>query len=163
MELIWDSATTGTGRRPVVYLSGPMTGQTYIGANDWRTMLTGFLDPAEYHCLSPMRGKEYLRGGDKIAESYTLPPHKQREILVRDYNDVRRADVVVVNLALQKDTASVGTIMEVAWAYAHRIPIVLIMGEGPNVHDHAMLRECVGWRVETLDEAAHIVRMIVGE
>jgi hypothetical protein len=83
-----------------------------------------------------------------------------------------RADVLLVNL-LGAERVSIGTVMEIAWADAVRVPVVLVMepsaeentGLVPskgNVHEHAMIRECVGFRVQTLDEGLNVVKAILG-
>lgn len=51
--------------------------------------------------------------------------------------------------------------MEIAWAYQARIPVVAIMESENNPHEHGMIREAIGFRVETVDEAINVVRAIL--
>lgn len=146
-----------------VYLAGPITGLDYKGATDWRDEAIAKLSPLKG--MSPMRGKGYL---SNLAEM----PHRSedlanighvmstsRGIMTRDRYDCTTCDVLLVNF---KGAArvSIGTVMEVAWADANRIPIVCIMEPG-NIHEHGMVDEAIGFRVGTLDEAIHIVRTIL--
>ncbi|HKJ73822.1 MAG TPA: hypothetical protein VKA19_06870, partial [Alphaproteobacteria bacterium] len=48
--------------RPIVYLSGPMTGQEYEKAESWRGVAATLLDIDGIAVSSPMRGKEALKG-----------------------------------------------------------------------------------------------------
>lgn len=89
-----------------VYLCGPINGCTDAEAIDWREAMKqhfpGAIDPMK----RDYRGKE--------AESY-------REIVDLDKRDVRAADVVLVNYV----KPSVGTAMEVFYAWTLGIPVVL--------------------------------------
>jgi hypothetical protein len=51
--------------------------------------------------------------------------------------------------------------IEIGWADAHRIPIILVMEKEGNIHDHPMVRECVSFRVETLDEAMAVAEAVL--
>lgn len=103
-----------------------------------------------------MRGKEYLSSEPTITGSYEEHVLScQRGIVARDYFDCRRADLIVVNF-LGAKRVSIGTVMEIAWAHAHRVPVVLVMEESDNPNDHCMLRECCSYRVSTLYQAFKI-------
>ena len=148
-----------------VYLAGPITGYSYGEVTDWREHFKSLVSGG-IECLSPMRGKEYLKalseGSDgKVADSYPGEVLScDRGIMTRDYFDCKRASVVVANL-LGATRVSVGTVMEIAWAYDGRTPVIAVMEPGNNCHDHSMIREAIGFRVVTLDEAAHIVNTIL--
>lgn len=108
-----------------------------------------------------MRGKTYLEGLEKIEVYYndkilSCP----RGIMTRDYNDCTRADVVIINLWGAKHV-SIGTVMEMAWAWDRRIPIIAIMEKEGNPHEHSMLGETIGYRVESLNEAANIASLLL--
>jgi hypothetical protein len=53
--------------------------------------------------------------------------------------------------------------MEIAWADANRIPSVIVMEPEDNLHDHAMINECTGFRVSTIREGIEIVKAILGD
>lgn len=144
----------------LVYLAGPITGLTYGAATDWRgraALELADLSGGRIETLSPMRHKEYLaatgKAGDTpLADSYEdTILSSQRGIFYRDRFDCQRADLVLVNM-LGSERVSIGTVMEIAWANANNIPIVLAMAAG-NVHEHSMLREACGFRTASFDEA----------
>lgn len=144
----------------LVYLAGPITGLSWEDANDWRNQVKNRL-PRHISTLSPLRGKQYLEQRStvdgKINDCYEdYPLSSSRGINTRDYWDCTRATVVFVNL-LGAKTVSIGTVMEIAWAYANKIPTILVMEESGNIHEHAMIRESVGFRVPTLDMGVEIL------
>jgi nucleoside 2-deoxyribosyltransferase len=139
-----------------IYLAGPITGLSFAESDGWRDefkALVAWCDRLE--CWSPLRGKDYLRGEEAIADAYEQHPMSTaRAILTRDYHDVMTADALVVNLK-GATRVSIGTVVEVAWAYQRRIPIILIDEPG-SVHDHAFLREMSSWVVNDVKLAASI-------
>jgi nucleoside 2-deoxyribosyltransferase len=136
-----------------LYLAGPIAGLTHYDATDWREYIMSRLDD-RIQCFSPMRGKEYLQGKG-VLHGGDYPEHPlstQRGIMGRDYFDVKRADALLVNL-LAPPRVSIGTIMELAWAYAMQKPVVLLMENEGNPHDHLMVNECYTYRTEDIEEA----------
>jgi len=79
--------------------------------------------------------------------------------MTRDYFDCTTCDILIVNL-LGYTRVSIGTVMEIAWAHAHRIPIICIMEEG-NIHDHPMINEAIGFRVESVYDAIDVARAVL--
>jgi nucleoside 2-deoxyribosyltransferase len=151
-----------------IYLAGAISGLTYSESEDWRDTAKQLL--ADY-CLdgySPLRKKDYLKGGagvlsadDKIEGSYTVHPlSTSKGIVTRDYFDVSTSDAVLVNL-LGAERVSIGTVMEIAFAWYHRIPLVLICEED-NIHwKHPFINEMVSYRVDTLQDGVDIVASIL--
>lgn len=119
--------------------------------------------------LSPMRGKEYLVAAGVLPalknakEDYEYSKYgvlsTSRGIMTRDFFDATRCDVMLVNF-FDAPKVSIGTVMEVAWAYQKRTPVVCVMEEG-NVHEHGMMNEAIGFRVTTLEEGINIVKSIL--
>jgi len=145
----------------IVYLAGPITGCSYVACTNWRDFFEEELNSVHVQVLSPMRGKTYLRGLDDIAHDYpSMIMSCQRGIMVRDHFDTTRATILVVNL-LGAEKVSIGTVMEMSWAWDHGIPVVCIMEEEGNIHDHPMIRETIGFRVTTETQALHVVRTIL--
>lgn len=149
-----------------IYLAGPISGLTHEQATDWRSDFEEAINGNSYdqvHCLSPMRNKEHLKGKgpiDSFGHTNTSPLSTSRGIMTRDYFDCRRCDLLVVNFSGAKEK-SIGTIMEVAWAYMLQKPVIVI-AEADNVHvTHAMMSEAISYRVETIDEAAKLARKIL--
>jgi nucleoside 2-deoxyribosyltransferase len=149
-----------------IYLAGPITGLTYQECISWREEFKELLADAmdskdwrseEVRCLSPMREKECLNGVGILDKDYPLfgPLSCARGIISRDFFDCSRADILVANL-LNSTQVSIGTVMEIAWAYQKRTPTIVIMEKEGNCHEHPMLWETVSFRVETLKQAAYI-------
>ncbi len=147
---------------PKVYLAGPITGLSYAGSTDWRDQASVFLRRHGVIPLSPMRNKEYLSHETSIGDGYpTTAMSNQRAIMTRDRHDVFSSDLTLMYLAGSK-RVSIGTVMEAAWCDAHRKPIVVVMEEEGNPHDHVMMREAFGFRVTTLDAALQICVSVLG-
>ncbi len=122
-----------------VYLAGPITGQSYEQTTNWRERVTPLLGGVNIKAYSPMRGKAYLSKEEKIQDSYSDSTMSSiTGINVRDYNDVKTADAILVNFLGSGERISIGTVMEIAWARAFQIPIVIVM-EKDNIHHHGML------------------------
>jgi nucleoside 2-deoxyribosyltransferase len=68
--------------------------------------------------------------------------------------------VLLVNL-LGALKVSIGTCMELGWADAARVPIIAVMEQSGNPHDHAMVNEVVGFRVEKVEHGLEIARAIL--
>lgn len=94
-----------------VYLAGPINGCTDAEANDWRTEAKQRLVGHEY--LDPMtrdfRGRENEPGIDT-------------EIVLGDKEDIKRCNGVLVYY----EKPSVGTAMEVLYAWERGIPVVVV-------------------------------------
>jgi nucleoside 2-deoxyribosyltransferase len=146
---------------PIVYLAGPITGLNYGGATDWREAARVKLHDHNISGVSPMRAKDYLLQETTIGDSYEAKVlSSQKGITTRDRFDVQRADIVFMNL-LGAERVSIGSIIEMGWADAFRVPIVAAMDEG-NLHDHAMVRELAGFIVPSIDEALNVIVAILG-
>ena len=143
-----------------VYLSGPITGCSYGGCTDWRKYVAEHL-ARDIVAVSPLRGKEYLKTLDSMP--HTLEDKamsSQRGIMTRDRHDTSTCDATLANL-LDTKIVSIGTVMEIAWADMLRKPIVLVMEKEGNLHDHPMIREAAGYRVETLDEGIVLLNALL--
>lgn len=154
---------------PRVYLAGPIRGLNYNEATEWREQATAALGAVGIDGMSPMRAKAYLKGSadaadvgrQKLADTYPQHPlSTARAIVTRDRKDCMRSDMVIMYLKGAK-TVSIGSVMEIAWADAARVPVVLVMEKEGNIHEHGMIAETCGFRVETLDEAIHVVKAVL--
>lgn len=156
--------------RPKVYLAGPITGLTYDDAQDWRDDAARVLEEHGIEALSPLRGKDYLRplgtlddAGDMTKSAYAMnkewPLSTPKGITMRDHNDVRNADAVLAYLK-GAEKVSVGTVMEIAWAFAYRVPSIVVYEDG-NPHQHAMINESSGLVLDDLDLAIRCILTIV--
>lgn len=146
-------------KKQMLYLAGPITGLSYGGTTTWRGEVAKELGDA-LECLSPMRGKDYLLQETTVPDSYEDKIlSSQRAIFCRDMWDCMRCDIVLVNL-LGATHVSIGTVMEIAWATSQKKPIILVMEEAGNIHEHAMLREACAFRVTNLDAAITLIKTI---
>jgi hypothetical protein len=146
----------------IVYLAGPITGCDYDGCTDWRESVKSELGLAAIKGVSPMRGKEYLKSIGTISgtgEEYAHlgPISLPRGVMTRDRWDATRCNVLLVNL-LGASRVSIGTVMEIAWADLARIPIVCVIEDNDNPHEHMMISEAIGYRVNNMPQALHIIK-----
>lgn len=148
--------------RHYVYLAGPITGITFDGAQEWRDYAASALDSDKVETLSPLRGKEFLcTAGILTNGTYDGALTTGKAINRRDFFDCTRASALLVNLS-GAQRVSVGTVMEIAWAYQKQIPTIVVMEKG-NLHHHVMLDECSTYIVETLEEGLAILKLLFNE
>ena len=104
-----------------------------------------------------MRHKDYLLDRTDIKDTYEDKVlSSQRGIFARDTWDTRRCDATFVNF-LGAETVSIGTVMEISWAWAFHRPVVLVMEKEGNIHEHEMVREACPFRVETIEEGIDVL------
>jgi nucleoside 2-deoxyribosyltransferase len=153
-----------------IYLAGPITGESWEGATDWRDYVQQRLNPG-IRGLSPLRAKDYLAKEQSIGDSYeAIPLSASRGIMTRDFFDCQNCDIILAYLK-EAQNVSIGTVIEIAWSYAFRKPLIAViepsvfengeLKEKGNIHDHAMLREAISYRVEELDTAIFIANAIL--
>lgn len=134
-----------------VYLSGPMGGCTVEEMTVWRKYVESKLNSENVVCTLPTRS---------FTKTHT-PHETDRWINRRDFFDCTRASVVLVNLLGMK-TLSIGTIMEIAWAYQKQIPVVVIVEpDGPQ--NHPMMKDSITQEARTLDEGIAFVKELLSE
>lgn len=100
-------------KKLIVYLAGAIKGLTDSEANNWRDEITLGLGNAEFEILNPMR-RDY-RGRESSYES-------AHEIITLDKLDIDNSDFLIVNY----EKPSVGTSMEVLYAWERGKPIIII-------------------------------------
>ena len=147
-----------------VYLAGPITGCTCRGCTGWREYAQAALDSKTTKCKSPMRAKNFWAPDELVDNAGLLNPMaSDRGIMCRDHNDCVNASVLLVNFR-DAEMTSIGTVMEIAWAYERRVPVVAVLPlDRPNVHSHGMIDQAIDYITSDLDEAIEIVRTIIGE
>lgn len=141
-----------------VYLCGPMTGETYDQATDWREDVDNNLGCRGIDTISPLRGKAFLEVGGVLGNTNSSSPLEGAAgIVTRDHWDVSRCDILLVNF-LGAKIVSIGSCFEIAWAYQRRIPIIVVMEKYNNIHEHCFINICSGgFRVSTLDAAIELI------
>ncbi len=142
----------------LVYLCGPMTGETYDRATEWRKNVTAKLYDIDLETLDPLRGKAFLEVNGVLGNTNDKSPLESAAgIVTRDHWDVSRCDVLLVNL-LGAKIVSIGSCFEIAWAFERGIPIIVVMEESGNVHEHCFINACAGgFRVSSLDDAIELI------
>jgi nucleoside 2-deoxyribosyltransferase len=184
-----------TTHKGSVYLSGPIAGQTYDDARfGWRATFAAAMEEG-IKVLSPMRHEGHLaevQGTLKAAEQLDHFFSGARIIVEKDALDIKRCDIVVVNL-LGAMKVSIGTVAEIGMAQASGKTIILIM-EDPNtiesdefvkdtwnldynhpdygrkipvlksnVHEHPFVTVPAALRLNNLDEAIYAVNALLSE
>ena len=147
-----------------LYLGGQVSGLTFAEADGWRQDIRALFPPS-VELVNPLRGNEYLidhgvLGPGHDDEYLKLVMTTAKAITYRDRHDVRTSDMVLMNLLGMK-RASIGCMIELGWADAFGVPVVIVMEEG-NPHEHAMVTTIAGWIVDSLEEAAFVVRTVLG-
>lgn len=122
-----------------VYLCGPINGCTDEECNDWRDAVTEHFPEAINPMVRDYRGRE--------AECY-------EEIVELDKRDILMSDALLVNYS----KPSVGTSMEIFFAWTKGLPIVL--WHHPEVPLSPWLRYHCSTFVNTLDDAVGVLKEI---
>jgi len=134
------------------YLAGPISGLSYNDSIAWRTTIQKQLADVGIVGMSPLRHTEYLQSESDIKDSYENHVLSSKKgIFTKAYFDCSQCDVLLVNM-LHAKTVSIGTVMEIAWAYSFNKPIILVMDKD-NIHNHAMIHEARPLIVKNMNEA----------
>ena len=144
---------------PKVYLAGPIAGKTYEETTEWRTVAGAYLSQFDIEAFSPMRGKDFLRGERITADVYDKVVASDKGIVARDHYDVLHSDVLIVNLE-DAEYVSCGTPAEMAWAYDHHIPTIVVMPDN-NPYNHPFTRVFSNFTVDNLQDALEIAVSIL--
>ena len=143
--------------RRVVYLSGRIANCTYEQATAARNEAKAALAARGWDTLDPMRGKEILSSMKTIDEEQAskLLGVTPTAIIQRDFDDVRRADALIV---LSGSEPSWGTAFE--WAIAHFLmhkPVVTVAPTstegGRSTRAHPWCQQMTSYFAETVEEA----------
>lgn len=152
-----------------VYLSGPMGGCTFEEMTGWRKQAEKELNSDSVKCTLPTRS---------ITPKYH-PHETDRWINRRDHFDCTKASAVLVNLQGMK-SISVGTVMEIAWAYDRHIPVVCIVDKepkkhgiihegtslfvnAPEIHKHPMMVDSITQVVYSVEDGINFVKELLSE
>ena len=139
------------------YLAGRMSGLVHADAMDWRRVAEAQLADIDINVRSPMRWHEgqdrYSRlthDGRSDAEAAVLIENTRRAGI--DYNDPAwpfkqdRTDILLSDMVFamlrdptnDHDHVSIGTVVEIAWAYELEIPIYAVTSEH-SVYNHMFI------------------------
>ena len=142
-----------------VYLSGPISGLMYDeAALGWRKEVGTILETAGAIVLDPTK----LETEHYSSEEPISPLADQQSIMLnwksittKDRFYVQETDIVLLNL-LGATRVSIGSMLELGWADLLRKPVILVMENEGNLHDHAMVREMVGFHTDSLDQGVDL-------
>lgn len=156
-----------------VYLAGPITGLTYSVANSWRQRVVD-ASPPSIEFLNPLR---FDRDDREDFTHRSAAFDGLKNIVRRNFHDVQRSQVILAcfeNCAVTN--ISVGSVYELAWGYALRIPTIAVipnltdertmeeardMAQRPSTnYNHPYLKEAVDYLTDNLDEAIKILRIL---
>ena len=148
---------------PIVYLSGPICGHTKAEAQDWRVYAQKELWHEGITVFSPLRYEEYLMEGQMLpanANGYDGVPIGPHGITVRDRYDTMTCDLMLVSFLESGAKPSFGTMIEIGWADAARIPIVVAI-DADNIHNHPMVQAIAGYIVESIEDAVKLTKAVL--
>lgn len=149
--------------KPRIYLAGPIGHLSFEDATAWRESAKKKLEAAGIAAYSPMRSKDFLNALPVMPSKpnvYDHPLATSKGVMARDHHDCISADALLVNFK-GFTKVSLGTAMELAWAYDRHIPVVVV-AEPDNVNiSHPMATEAVDFRVDTIEEAIELIKTIV--
>ncbi len=146
-----------------IYLSGPISGTAREEISRWRQRVIEMLprrvevfDPAS----SPYDASLAFASEESPSAALGRLMHG-RLVVDRNKHMIQSSDVVLANF-LDADRASIGSIGELFWANAFRVPIVIIREQSGNVHDHAMLNAIASVVASSLEEGCDAVLNVLG-
>ena len=155
-----------------VYLAGPISGCNFDEATNWRQYVSAAFQK-DIIGVSPMRLKDWCSRVLKISDvdqykevasdvEYLLSG-ESRAIRTRDFNDVKTADMIFMYLPrnLNGRQPSWGTVIELGWASAQNVPIVLVTDD-ETLAKHPLVRESVGWIVPDIGTGIAVVNSVLG-
>lgn len=147
-----------------VYLAGPILGTTEAEAKDWRNTVASKLYCHNIRGISPLRCEPIV--GEVYGTGNNADPlfGTARAISSKNFFDVQACDMTFAYMPkhLEKQSVSIGTILEIGWAYALRRPVVLVTDD-PYLMQHPVLNSCAAWLVPTLDDGIELAVGILGD
>ena len=129
-----------------VYLAGPIEGCTQEEINLWR-------DNAQQMFSEGVLGVSPTKLDSRYSSA----------IITQNYMDTTKCDVVLAYLprCISDRRCSYGTVCEIAWAYAHQTPVVIV-SDDEFVHKHPLL-DVAGAHFTELEEAIDYINILLGE
>lgn len=134
-----------------VYLSGPMGGCSFKEMREWRDYAVSKLNSNTLRCTDPTRS----------FTEHAAPIETPKWVNRRDYFDCTQAQAILVNFKGMK-SISIGTVMEIAWAYQKQIHVIAVVDSG-GPQNHPMLKDSITHEVYTLDEGIAAIKELLSE
>jgi nucleoside 2-deoxyribosyltransferase len=141
-------------KQQTIYTVGPISGLSYDQVVERYKMLNANLKDLGYDVLCPMAGKGHLRTELEFkAHGYENSPiSTNRAIIGRDRWMVGKSDIILADFTDCGDRVSIGSCMEIAWAYDTNKLVIAVM-QKDNIHRHAFVIEACDTIFETMEEA----------
>lgn len=144
-----------------LYLGGPIKGGSYEEVNAWRELVSEQLKPYDIICLSPMRWRSHRKAETEMKDGYPNDVMMSPAgVKARDKFDVRRSDALLFNL-LGAKTVSIGTCVEYGWGGMLEKPIITVIEEKDNPHEHSFILESADYRVTALESGISVAKMLL--
>ncbi len=151
-------------KRHYIYLAGNISEDTRtfewrerfieLLANEPRVVM---MNPCENEFDQGMKAVE--EGGLNFVKE--IAKRSQKILRAKDYQLIKISSIVIANLELYSpERPMVGTIQELTWAHdVFYVPVLAICGKEDNVYNtHPWVDECCSAKVETVEEAAILVK-----
>lgn len=153
--------------RNKVYLAGPITGNTYGQANDWRANCSNLLKDRGFIGVSPLRC-EPITGSVYSPEYADIQFGTPKAIGAKNRWDVQNCDATLAYLPKDVTDAvgypSIGTICEINWAYDAG-KLVFVVSDVPYIANNAVLKSFCPWIFPEdggFEMAAEVIEGILG-
>lgn len=145
-----------------VYLAGPIAGCDEAEAKDWRAFASSMFLPGIVG-VSPLRCEPAVSGNYAQAYPEDRKFGSNRVIAAKNMIDTKAAAFVLAYLPKPEPGRrySFGTIIEIAWAKALGVPVILV-SDDPALNEHPLVDFCCDWKLPTLEDAAEVINGILG-
>jgi len=151
-------------KRQYLYLGGAINNdpRTY----EWREKFTELMkDEPHIVVINPCASKfsQGVRHVGNTGMEYIAEINKQSQKLLRsrDYQFLRMSSIMLVNFGFcTPDKPLIGTLQELTWAADLLfLPIIAITNGETNAYtEHPWISECVSAKVETVEDAADMIK-----
>lgn len=145
-----------------IYLAGAIGGLDKGEANNWRDDMIVRLADMGMRGISPLRC-EPLIGERYNMSGYTDPKFgTDRAIASKNLLDVQSCDLTLCHFPADLTDAygaSLGTVVELAWAKALNKPTILVSTH-KKVVNHPVIGSCCSWILPSLDDALEVIEGI---
>lgn len=148
-----------------IYLAGNISSD--IETYKWREKATQLLE-AQYTILNPAANKfnkMLIKHHKTDIEEFKKDAVRKSQgiLIVKDYQLVNRADIILVNLQIiTEDKPMIGTMFELAWAWQLKKPVIAIVADN-WYSKHPFPFASFAARVMTLEEACEIIKYFFEE
>ncbi len=147
-----------------VYLARPISGSEPVDVVRWYKSVSEYLRVLGHTPLLPLVNEGEFRTDIKFkGHGYEgIPTATNHAIFERDQWLVRESDVILVDFSTVPDRASIGCIMELAWASLLGKHTVVVVPP-KNLHEHAFIFEAADVVFDELIEALQYIQRLGGK